>query len=55
VEAKAEKFVSKIKSHLKLTFPKTVEDAKCRRTRFNIKNNGGHVVERSPFTKFIFI
>jgi hypothetical protein len=55
VQAKAEEFASKIKNHLKLPFPKIVEDAKCRRTRFNIKNNSGHVVERSPFTTFIFI
>jgi hypothetical protein len=55
VEAKAEEFASKIKNQLKLTFPKTMEDAKCRKTRFNIKNNRGHVVERSPFTTFIFI
>jgi len=44
VEAKAEKFANKITNHLKLAFPKTVEDAKCKKTRFNIKNNHGLMV-----------
>jgi hypothetical protein len=53
VKAKVEKFASKITNQLKLAFPKTMEDAKRRRTRLNIKNNCGCVVERFPFTTFI--
>ncbi len=54
VEAKTEDFATKITNYLKLAIPKAMEDAECIRTRFNIKNNAGCIVEGSLFTTFVF-